>query len=137
MTEMARTGEAIGWRYLYDEVAVATYLCIRKFGTAVALKSAYDERYSDTAPGHLGRLEMIRELFDTHEVERYEFMGRNAWQNDWSCETRTVYEVYFYRSLAAVGLARLWKGAKSGVRRVNRLSRNLQLTPNRVSAPPA
>ncbi len=135
MTEMVRTGDAIGWRYLYDEDVVATDLGIRGFGTVLGLKSAYDERYSDTSPGHLMRLEMMHALFDTGEVERFEFMGGGAWQHHWSHETRTVYQLHVHRSLAAVNARRLWKGAKSGLRRVKELSGAAQPTPGRVSSP--
>ena len=125
----------MGWRHLYDDNVVATYLAVRRFGTGLALKSAFDERFRDSSPVHLGRLEMIRDLFDSHEVGRYEFMGGNTWQNHWSRETRTVYELNTYRSLAAVGAYLIWKGAKSGLRRAKRISGGFGPTPSRVSSP--
>ena len=134
MTEMARTGDAIGWRYLYDDVVVATYLGIRGFGTGLALKWAYDERYSNTTPGNLMRLEMMRVLFDASEVERYEFMGAGTWQNRWSHETRTIYELQVYRSLAALSGHRLWNVAKSRLQLVKELCGAAPPTPNPVSS---
>lgn len=119
MTEMAATGDAIGCRYLYDETVVAAYLGIRGFGAELALKWAYDERYSDTSPGHHMRLEMLRRLFEQREVDRFEFMGGGSWQNHWSTDTRAVYQLHCYRSSAAVSAHLLWKAAKSrlGLRR--------------------
>lgn len=113
MIEMAGTGNAIGCRYLYDEVVVATYLGIRGFDTELALKWAYDERFSDTAPGHNMRLEMLRRLFESREVDRFEFMGGGAWQDQWSNDTRVVYQLHCYRAAAAVSAHRFWKAAKS------------------------
>lgn len=121
MTELARTGEAIGCRLYYGHDLVATYLGIRAYRKEVVLKSAYDEMRSDTSPGSQMRVEKLGLLFKSGVIDTFDFYGSGAWQRDWSEEARTMYQIYCYRSPAAVRAHDWFRRARSAARRLHRL----------------
>ena len=98
LREFAKRGEAIVYRYLFNDVTVAMELCLLRGDTLVMLKTTYDETYSRYSPGMLMRQEIFRLAFSDPRIRRIEFLGRlQPWQSKWCHERRVIYHVNFYR----------------------------------------
>jgi len=93
----ARKGKATVMRYFYDDVLVASDLCIADDRQLIVLKTAYDEGQQSTSPAHLMRHEAYGRVFAEGTVERIEFYGRAMdWHRKWTDDIRTMYHVNLY-----------------------------------------
>lgn len=94
-----RNGEAIVYRYFYDERLVATDLCLTRDKVLIILKTTHDESQKGTSPAHLMRHEVIQNAFRTQAISRIEFYGPvHDWHLRWTEDVRTLYHVNCYRS---------------------------------------
>ena len=94
-----RNGEAIVYRYFYDDRLVATDLCLTRDKVLIILKTTHDESQKGTSPAHLMRHEVIQNAFRTRAIGRIEFYGPvHDWHLRWTEDVRTLYHVNYYRS---------------------------------------
>lgn len=98
MMSFAEVGEAVVYRYFFDDRLVASDLCICRNGTLTILKTACDETQQGLSPAHLMRLDAFAELFDLRNVRQVEFFGPlKEWHTRLTQDTREMYHVNYYR----------------------------------------
>ena len=101
----ARTGDAVAYRYFYNDRLVATDLCVRGNGIINWLKTTYDETQQTSSPAALLRQESFKVAFDDPGLRLLEFYGPvKDWHTKWADEARTMYQWNLYRApwMAAV-----------------------------------
>jgi len=95
---LACGGGATVYRYWYDDILVASDLCVDRGGVFIILKTAHNETFSKTSPTHLMRQEYLEDLFAAEEIERIEFYGKLMdWHTKWSDDVRRMFHVNYYR----------------------------------------
>jgi len=101
-------GEAVVFRFFYDDRLVATDLCLRRDGTLIILKTTYDERESSTSPAQLMRQVAFEQIFDGGGYSWIEFYGPAMdWHRKWAEDIRTMFHVTSFRSSLVPRLHRL------------------------------
>lgn len=94
----ARRGEAIVYRYFFDNRLAASDICLLRNRCLIILKTAYDESRKGYSPAQLMRYEVMRELFDDGRADTIEFYGPvKDWHRKLTDEIRTMYHVNCYR----------------------------------------
>lgn len=89
--------EGVMYRLFFNDETVASQLALERDGALIFLKTAYDERFKEFAPGFLLQLEILKILHAEQRVKRIEFYGRvREWHARWRAETRTMYHVNVY-----------------------------------------
>ena len=95
----ARTGDAVAYRYFYNDRLVATDLCVRGNGIINWLKTTYDETQQTSSPAALLRQESFKLAFDDPGLRLLEFYGPvKDWHTKWADEARTMYQWNLYRA---------------------------------------
>ncbi len=98
LERFASTGDAVVFRYRYNDRIVAVDLCIRSHGTLIILKTTYDEAETQTSPAMLLRHAYFPIVFGWQDARRIEFYGRAMeWHRRWSSEIRQMFHVNVYR----------------------------------------
>ena len=99
LSNFAEGGEAVVYRFFYDDQLVASDLCLLRGKVLTILKTTHDESQKGTSPAHLMRHEVIKNAFRTGEIERIEFYGpAQDWHLRWTDDVRTMYHLNYYRS---------------------------------------
>ena len=113
---LAAKGEALVYRYWYDDNLVASDLCVRRDGILIILKTAHDEEFGKTSPTHLMRQEYFEQLFEDGGVRSVEFYGKLMdWHTKWSEDIRRMYHINSYRwPVLATIRSRLGRNRKTG-----------------------
>jgi hypothetical protein len=98
MTDFAARGDAVVYRYLFNDRLVASDLCIRRADMLIILKTACDETIQGLSTAHLMRLDAFAELLDKQGVRRIEFYGPlKEWHTRLTDAARQMYHVNYYR----------------------------------------
>lgn len=94
----AEQGEAVVYRYFFQDELVSSDICLLRDGELIILKTAYDESRKGISPSQLMRFDAFRVAFDDGTVKKVEFFGPvKDWHTKWSDEVRTMYHVNWYR----------------------------------------
>ena len=94
----AKSGRARVWRYFFNDMLVASDICIHKADELIILKTTYNEKMKGFSPAQLMRHEALRQLFDNGEFRRIEFFGPvKDWHTKWTDDFRTMYHMNCYR----------------------------------------
>jgi len=98
LQSFAEFGEALVYRYYFNERLVASDLCLRRNGTLIILKTACDETLQGLSPAHLMRMDAFAELLDNHSIRRVEFYGPVwDWHTRLTDDVRQMYHINYYR----------------------------------------
>ena len=98
LRSFAEQGEAVVYRYYFDDKLVASDICIVRNGVLIILKTAYDESRKGVSPSQLMRYDAFRSAFNEGGITSVEFYGAvKDWHTKWSDEVRTMYHVNWYR----------------------------------------
>ncbi len=109
LREFAVRGEAVIYRYFYNDALVATDLCLLCDKTLIILKTTHDESRKGTSPAHLMRHEVVQRAFEKGDVDCIEFYGpAQDWHLRWTDDVRVMYHLNYYR----LPLISLLHGAK-------------------------
>jgi CelD/BcsL family acetyltransferase involved in cellulose biosynthesis len=104
----AQTGNARVFEARFDDVVVASRLCVVKDGVLVMLKTTYDEDYSEYVPGRLMLYRALQHAFEYEAPARIEFYTKaTPDQLQWATDARMINHVNFYRT-ATVKRAVAW-----------------------------
>ena len=95
----SKNGNARAYQYFYNDLLVATDLCLKSHQTLSILKTTYEEAEATTGPASLMREEQLHDIFEREkEIHRIEFYGPLMdWQKRWVTEVRTMYHLNCYR----------------------------------------
>jgi CelD/BcsL family acetyltransferase involved in cellulose biosynthesis len=94
----AQTGDALVYRFFYNERLVAIDLCIHGSGTLNWLKTTYDETQTTSSPAALLRQASFRLAFADARIAAIEFYGPVMdWHTKWAEDFRTMYHINCYR----------------------------------------
>lgn len=115
MTDFARRGKASVYELYLGDTLAAMRLCVVSDGMMLMLKTAYDERYAEYAPGRLLLHALLAREFEQRRVGTLEFYTNTTKdQAAWATHTRMIQHVQIFRSKAikaAYLFARRAKGA--------------------------
>jgi len=91
------------FQYRYNDILVATDLCINDGKSLVILKTTYDESIKTSSPAMLMRQDAFQLIFDKKICEQIEFYGKVMdWHTKWSEDIRTMYHTNAYSRLMAL-----------------------------------
>lgn len=108
LRDFAATGEAVVYRLELDGRTIAADLCLRRDGTLVVLKTAYDEGVQGLSPGLLLHQEILQRLYAEGAIRTLEFYGAvRDWHTKLTDDVRVMYHVNLHRN-AWVTRARRW-----------------------------
>ncbi|SIS47802.1 GNAT family N-acetyltransferase [Neptunomonas antarctica] len=94
LTLFANKGLAKIFQYKYNDIVVASDLCIENETSIIILKTTYNEEYSKTSPSTLMRKEEFEYIFNNTSFRRIEFYGRvMEWHTKWTNEIRDMYHI--------------------------------------------
>lgn len=97
LSAFMQTGQAVIYRYWYNDHLVAMDLAICSEGVMVILKTTYDESINTSSPGVLMHQEIFQSLFANDTIHTVEFYGKlMEWHQKWSDEIRTLYHLTYY-----------------------------------------
>ncbi len=113
LEHFCRQGEGVFYRLLFDKKTVASQFGLKRGGTLVLLKMAYNEDMREHSPGFLLQERIFHSLFSKKEINTVEFYGRvrDGWTTKWTDEIRTMYHVNFYRWGWIAGTRRFLKSS--------------------------
>lgn len=95
--EFMSSGQAVIYRYWYNDDLVAMDLAICGGDTMVILKTTYDESITTSSPGVLMHQEIFQSLFASDTINTVEFYGKlMEWHQKWTDNIRTMYHATFY-----------------------------------------
>jgi len=93
-------GEARVYQYYFNAELVASDLCVRRNGTLIILKTAYDASIQNLSPGILMKEEVFQRLFEDSELKRVEFYGRVMERHlQWTSDVRDMYHLTYMTPL--------------------------------------
>lgn len=94
----AQTGDALVYRFFYNERLVAIDFCIHGSGILNWLKTTYDETQTTSSPAALLRQASFRLAFADARIAAIEFYGPVMdWHIKWAEDFRTMYHINCYR----------------------------------------
>jgi|CXWL01.1.fsa_nt_gi CelD/BcsL family acetyltransferase involved in cellulose biosynthesis len=94
LINFCRHQDTLVFQYYYDNVLVATDLCIKDAQSLIILKTTYDETITTSSPAMLMRQDAFDHIFTNHLAEKIEFYGKVMdWHTKWSDETRSLYHI--------------------------------------------
>lgn len=94
----AATGDALAYRFYYNDQVVACDLCLIGHGVINWLKTTYDENEITSSPAALLRQESFEQVFSDPRISVIEFYGPVMdWHTKWADEIRTMYHINIYR----------------------------------------
>lgn len=97
LREFMTAGQAVIYRYWYNDDLVAMDLAICHADTMVILKTTYDESITTSSPGVLMHQEIFQSLFASDTIHTVEFYGKlMEWHQKWSDDIRTMYHLTYY-----------------------------------------
>jgi hypothetical protein len=110
----ARCGEAVVYEGLFGEQTVAMNLCLRRNGTLVILKTAYDESIQGGySPAFLLHQDLVEGVFNEGGIQRIEYYGRlMEWHTRWTSQQRVLYHLTRYRWPVLRAIAE-WRRART------------------------
>jgi hypothetical protein len=113
MERFAATGNALVYEYWRGDALAAARLAITSSDMILMLKTAYDEKLSELAPGRLLLHDLLKLEFQRREHGRIEFYT-NATQDQlaWATGERRIRHATFYRGALSRGLVGLIRRAK-------------------------
>lgn len=95
----SRRGEAVIYRYRFDDRIVAMNLCLARAGTLVVLKTTYDESIKTYSPALLMQETILQGLYGDRRIARLEYFGRMMdWHNKWTESKRALYHYTYYKA---------------------------------------
>lgn len=111
-------GQAVIYRYWFNEQLVAMDLCLECEGTLIILKTAYDESFGGAlSPTLLMREQQFERVFDGGRIGAIEFFGKvMEWHLRWTDEVRTMYHTTAYRWPLLPALIRHARSLKKKIR---------------------
>ncbi len=116
LQRFAGTGDARVFHLRMNEKIVASRLMVQAGGTALILKTTYDEDFSRYAPGRVLLYLVLQRLFEDERIDQVEFYTKaNADQLQWATGTRMIrhYNLYSGRAVALLSsLARTLQGSR-------------------------
>jgi len=101
LTAFARRGKASVFELRFDDTVVAMRLCIASDNMLVMLKTAYDERYAEYAPGRLLLHAVLEREFNLRRFKNIEFYTHaNIDQLAWATQERMIPHIKVFRDQA-------------------------------------
>lgn len=114
LTDFALRGKASVYELYLGDTLAAMRLCVVSDGMMLMLKTAYDERYAEYAPGRLLLHTLLAHEFGQHRVDAIEFYtNANRDQAAWATHTRMIRHVQIFRSPAIKAAYLFARRAKS------------------------
>ncbi len=113
LERICQAGEGVVYSLRFNDKIVAQKICVRRNKMMVFLKMAYDENYRHLAPGYLLQYEILKRLFEDHEIETVETYGRvnEGWTDKWTNDFRTMYHINYFRHMGLMLAKNVFDGS--------------------------
>lgn len=96
LTNFCSNQNTLIFQYYYNNLLVATDLCIKDTESLIILKTTYDESITTSSPAMLMRQQAFEYIFENSLVKKIEFYGKAMdWHTKWSEELRTLYHINY------------------------------------------
>ena len=116
----AETGQAISYELYAGEDAIARQLALASGHMCITLKTSYDERHRELAPGRVLDHEMLRLEFERRRFDRIElYTDADQAQLRWTTSDRWIEHVTCFRSAAAGSTYTIARALLTGLRRLS------------------
>ena len=138
MQHFCARGEGYIYRVHLDGRLIGSELYIMRNGMLVGLKTTFDESLRELSPGFLMKYLIIRQVFAEAKANTIEFYGPvKDWHGKWATHIRPLFHFNYFRYGWIRTLRRVVKRMAASNRTAAIPKKNVQLSPDELTALPA